>query len=103
VAAYRFSNLAERDMEGIADYTVDTWGPAQATRYIADLIDCCERIALNPRIGRPCGKVRRGYRRIEHGKHVLFYRLAAGEILISRILHQSMLPHQYILEDSTEV
>jgi toxin ParE1/3/4 len=103
VAAYRFSNLAEKDLEGIADYTVDTWGPAQATRYIADLIDCCERIALNPRIGRPCNKVRRGYRRIEHGRHVLLYRLAEGEILINRILHQSMLPHQHILEDSPQI
>lgn len=99
MAAYHLSNLAEKDLEGIADYTVDTWGAAQATRYIAGLIDCCERIALNPRIGRSCNKIRRGYRRIEHGKHVLLYRLTGEEILISRILHQSMLPRQHLLED----
>jgi len=32
---------------------------------------------------------------MEHGKHVVFYRQDRTGILISRILHQSMLPEQH--------
>jgi toxin ParE1/3/4 len=100
MVGYRLSNRAEVDLEAIADYTVDTWGPEQAIRYITGLLDCCERIALNPQIGRPCQVVRTGYRRIEHERHVLFYRVIDGDAFIARILHQGMLPEKHVLDDS---
>lgn len=102
MADYRLSSMAEADIEGIADYTVDTWGEAQALRYVGELVLCFERIAQNPGLGRTCDAVRRGYRRIEQGKHVLFYHHVAGQVLIRRILHQSMLPIRHLMDDSTK-
>ena len=58
-------------------YTLRTWGSAQAVRYIAELEVCCQMLADNPALGRPCDDVRPGLRRLEHGKHVLFYRQEA--------------------------
>ncbi len=78
----------------IAAYTLRTWGEDQAIHYIDGLEACCRRLADNPALGRTSDDVRPGLRRMECGRHVVFHRLDAGGILISRILHQSMLPER---------
>ncbi|HEU5457004.1 MAG TPA: type II toxin-antitoxin system RelE/ParE family toxin [Terracidiphilus sp.] len=98
--AYRLSRLARLDLIEIADYTVDTWGPQQAYRYLDSLEAFLHQLAQTPEMGRPCNAVRSGYRRMEHEKHVLFYRVEQDAIFISRILHQRMLPSRHLLEDS---
>ena len=95
---YRLSKLARLDMMDIADYTVDTWGPEQAYRYVAGLEDCFRRIATAPEAARACEAVQRGYRRVEHEKHVVFYRVDGDSVLIGRILHQRMLPGGHLIE-----
>jgi toxin ParE1/3/4 len=103
MAAYRLSCLAEADLLDIATYTLHIWGQDQAIRYVDDLEVCCQRIADNPELGRACDHVRPGLRRMEHGRHVLFYRIEAKGILVSRILHQRMLPErQSIHEEDSE-
>jgi toxin ParE1/3/4 len=102
VAKFRFSRRAEADLLNIGSYTLRTWGEDQADLYIRQLEDCCQLIADNPALGRTCDEIRAGLRRMEHGKHVVFYRAEQGGILISRILHQRMLPdRQAIDEDDT--
>ena len=71
---FRFSRRAEADMLGIGAYTLRTWGENQALRYIGDLEACCQMLADNPALGRACDDVRPGLRRIEIGRHVVFYR-----------------------------
>jgi toxin ParE1/3/4 len=83
----------------IGDYTLRKWGKEQAARYIDELEDCCQMLADNPASGRPCDDVRPGLRRHEHGRHVVFYRQKRGGILISRILHQRMLPERHGIDD----
>lgn len=48
---------------------------------------------------RSCDYVRRGLRRLEHGKHVVFYRRESGGILVSRFLHQNMLATRHAMDD----
>ena len=91
MATFRFSRRAEADLLSIGDYTLHTSGKAQAARYIGDLKDCCQTLADNPALGRKSDEVRPGLRRLEHGRHVVFYRKVRGRILVSRILHQRML------------
>jgi len=93
------SRRAEKDLLDIGAYTIEEWGEAQATRYLEEIEACCERLADNPDLGRSCDYVRRGLRRLEHGKHVVFYRREPGGILVSRFLHQSMLPKRHALDD----
>jgi len=95
VAAFRFSRRAETDLLSIGDYTLRTWGKVQAARYINDLELCCQTLADNPALGRPCDDIRPGLRRLENGKHVIFYRQEREGILISRILHERMLPDRH--------
>lgn len=95
MAAFRFSRRAEADLLGIAKYTLRTWGNAQTARYLNELEAFCQTLADNPSIGRPCDDIRPGLRRMEHGKHVIFYRWDPAGILVSRILHQRMLPDKH--------
>ena len=96
MAAFRFSRRAETDLLSIGEYTLRTWGKAQAARYINELELCCQTLADNPALGRPCDDIRPGLRRPEHGKHVIFHRQRRGGILVSRILHERMLPDRHL-------
>lgn len=100
MAAFRFSLRAEADLVNIARYTLERWGEDQTIRYIDDLEACCRQLADAPDLGRPCDDVRPGLRRIERGRHVIFYRLRPDGILVSRILHQRMLPERHPIEES---
>lgn len=99
MARFRFSRRAEADLLSIGDYTLRTWGGAQAARYLGELEDCCQMLADNPALGRLGDDVRPGLRRLEHGKHVVFYRQERGGVLVSRILHQCMLPDRHAIDD----
>jgi toxin ParE1/3/4 len=101
VAAFRFSRRAEDDLLSIGDYTLRTWSKAQAARYLSELEVCCQTLADNPALGRLCEDVRPGLRCLEHGKHVVFYRQEQerGGVLVSRILHQRMLPDRHAIDD----
>jgi toxin ParE1/3/4 len=99
MAAFRLSRLAEADLLDIATYTLRTWGQGQAIRYVDDLEACCRKLAANPEMGRACDHVRPGLRRMEHGRHVLFYRIEAEGIVVSRILHQRMLPERHSIDE----
>jgi toxin ParE1/3/4 len=99
VEAFRFSRRAEADLLSIGLYTLRTWGEVQAARYINELEACCQMLARNPALGRACDEVRPGLRRMEHGKHIVFYRQKPGGILVSRILHQRMLPERHVIDD----
>ena len=98
MAAFRFSRRGEADLLGIGAYTLRTWGEDQTIRYLDDLEACCQMLADNPTLGRTCDDVRPGLRRMECGQHVLFYRERAGGILVSRILHQRMLPERHAID-----
>jgi toxin ParE1/3/4 len=97
VAAFRFSRRAEADLLNIAAYTLRTWGKDQTIRYLDDLEACCTMLAANPQLVRASNTVRRGLRRMEIGKHVVFYGHEAGGILVCRILHQRMLPEGHAM------
>ena len=61
--------------------------------------DCCQRLAGTPTSGRPCHQIRPGLYRMEAGKHVIFFRREPTGIVISRILHEPMLPERYAFDD----
>jgi toxin ParE1/3/4 len=98
---YRFSRRAERDLLEIGAYTLRTWGEEQAARYIDDLEACCKMLARTPALGRSCADIHihPGLRRMERGRHVIFYRQEAKDIVVSRILHRRMLPKRHVMDE----
>jgi toxin ParE1/3/4 len=93
--------MGETDLLGIATYTFDTWGQEQTVVYIDGLEACCRQLVNMPELGRACDHVRPGLRRMEYGRHVLFYRIEAEGILVSRILHQRMLPERQSIDEES--
>jgi toxin ParE1/3/4 len=94
-----FSQLARADLKSIAQYTFRIWGEDQANRYVKELRDCVKRLSESPMLGRSCDFLRPGYRRMEQGSHVIFYRQEGSGIVVGRILHKSMLPTKHVIED----
>ena len=48
---YQFTDKAERDLEGIIDYTVQEWGVSQANAYLDGLESRAQLLAENPDLG----------------------------------------------------
>lgn len=87
-------------MLAIGDYTRRTWSMKQCARYLDQLERCCRQLADNPKLGRAYAEVGQGYRRLEQGKHVVFFRQLDEEtILVVRILHERMLPDLHLDDD----
>jgi len=97
VAKYKLTRLSEGDLEAILEHTLKTWGKKQAGRYLGDLQACFQELADRPGLGRSCNSIRPGLLRMEHGRHVVFYRPKEYGIRVIRILHQGMLPDRHLL------
>jgi toxin ParE1/3/4 len=75
MSGYVLSPRAQADIDEIWDYTADRWNDDQAEHYTQDLRRAIEAVAHDPRKGRPCDRIRPGYRKYSVGSHVLFFRL----------------------------
>jgi toxin ParE1/3/4 len=89
---FSVSRAARKDLREIARYTVGKWGANQAVRYATGLQRIFQSLADHPSMGRSCDDLVPGMRRLEHGKHVVYYLPMRGEVLIVRVLHQQMIP-----------
>ena len=90
MAEYRLSPKAQRDLDGIFDYTVAQWDLPQALRY-TDLIEAaCSGLAETPLQSQNCATIRPSYRRRNVEQHVIYFRQTSYGIAVIRILHQRM-------------
>jgi toxin ParE1/3/4 len=87
--SYRFSPLAEIDLEEIWRYTLRNWSLEQADRYHGQIMAAIEDLAAGVKIGRPVS-VRAGYFKHPVGSHFVFYRQSDSSLNVIRILHQRM-------------
>ena len=86
-----FSPTAQKDLEGIYDYTFETWGIAQAEHYVRELHKTCNDLATGNIKGRNADFIRPGYFKKPCGSYFIFYRNPNPETLeVVRILHQRM-------------
>ena len=90
MAAYSLSSKAATDLAGIYEYTIVTFGLAQARNYLTGLHDCFRMLADNPLYGRSATDLTTHLRRLEYQSHVVFYIPKEQGVLIVRVLHQSM-------------
>ena len=94
----RFTEDAEADLAEIAVYTVRAFGETQAIRYIDQLEQSCRRLACRPRLGRVCDYILPGLKRFERGKQVIFYSQSEAGILVVRVLHHALVPHERLFQ-----
>ena len=81
---------ATRDLENIFDYTADSWGIAQAKKYISAINNGCLRLVENPQLGSLREEVPKPYLSYLVEKHVIIYQFNTLKLEIATIMHQSM-------------
>jgi len=86
-----FSPAALDDLDGIYDYTFETWGLDQAEYYVRELHETCHDLASGNIKGRNVDFIRRGYFKKPYESHFVFYKYPNPKTLeVIRILHQQM-------------
>lgn len=96
MTGYRLTPAAQRDLSSIWDFTVAHWDEDQAVTYFSEIRAAIERIAEDPRRGRACDEIRKGYRQYSIGSHLLFYIERTQCVDVIRILHQRMDPTRHM-------
>ena len=81
---------AETDLIDIWVYSFNTWGEAQANRYLDAMELGIGQLARSPDAGDSRHALREGYwsKRIEH--HIVFYTFTEDEVRVRRVLHEVM-------------
>ena len=75
---------------------MSTWGWRQTDKYLSKLEEGFNLLSENPFIGRTCDSIRPGLRRFEIGSHVVFYLPEDEGVFVVRVLHDQMLPTNYL-------
>ncbi len=88
MTGFRLSERAFASLEAIGIYTEKQWGLAQRDKYLEALDGRFFDLARSPLLGRPRNEVKEGLHSFQEGKHVIFYLIGTGEILIVDIVHE---------------
>ena len=88
--------LAENDLIGIWQYSVEEWDVAQADKYLDELDSGIRMLADNPELGAKRDYVREGYRVLSINRHAIYYAVTQTTIHIVRVLHGQMDPDGHL-------
>ncbi len=92
----RISGPAKLDLGRIGDDTRHAWGAAQKRKYLGQIKGGFKAVRDTPGIGIRREDIRNGLRARSVQKHVIFYRETKSEVVIVRVLHQSMNPELHL-------
>ena len=84
------SPRAKLDLSEIWDYTASQWGADQAEKYVRELWSTMEHATSDPAKSVNIADVRKGYRKVRSGSHVIFFKETGNGVDVVRILHQRM-------------
>ncbi len=93
---YQFTEKAERDLEGIIDYTTQQWGVSQADTYLDGLETRAQLLADNPDLGTKREALSEGLLSFPFESHILYYMKQPYGITIVRVIHQNMDPLKHL-------
>ena len=79
--------VAQDDLRDIYRYGLRTWGGRQADDYLEQFRDCFWMLTTRHDAGRSRAELGRDLRSFRVRQHVVFYRLAPGQLQIVRVLH----------------
>lgn len=88
----RLSPAAQSDIADIWDFTAERWSVDQAEHYVSRIRDGLEDLAAGRRSSRTADHIWPGYRACIVGSHIAYFRIDADNLVVIRILHQSMDP-----------
>ncbi len=86
MADYQLTKKAQRELEGIYEYSILNFGLKKARTYVHGLHTAFTTLADNPRMGRDYSHLKKKYRRYEYERHSVYYKITKTGVLITRIL-----------------
>ena len=98
--SYNFTETAERDVEKIIDYTLETWGADQTGKYIDGLERQAQLLADTPKLAKPVDEFADGLRAFPYQSHVIYFIEAPHGITIARVLHENMNPALHLKQEN---
>jgi len=93
---YKLTSEAKNDLTEIYIYGYEKFGETQAEKYFSELEDCFQIISKTPLISRERTEFTPHVRIHHHGRHLVIYVTQDTQILIVRILHDSMDIQQHL-------
>ncbi len=94
---YILSEIADKDLEDIFDYTLEEFGLDQAERYLLELEKSFQNLLLNSQLGKKRDEIKKGLYSLPKDNHIIFYRILQNHIKIIRVLHGSRDIPKYFL------
>lgn len=86
----KFTAAAEADLEAIGDYIAQD-NPARAISFVRELYRSCTELADLPEAWPIIPRYEHhGIRRRVHGRYLIFYRVAADQIVVLHVLNGAM-------------
>ena len=86
---YILSEIADKDLEDIFDYTFDEFGFEQAEKYLLEIEEIFQNLIINPQIGKKRDEIKQGLYSFPKDNHIIFYRILDNHIRVVRVLHGS--------------
>ncbi|MFB1002709.1 MAG: type II toxin-antitoxin system RelE/ParE family toxin [Bacteroidia bacterium] len=90
MAVYKFSLKAEEDISDIFEYSIETFGIAQAEKYYQALTECLDRLVQFPNLGRDSTELHQGLKLFYFQSHSIYYSLDKHDLIIVRIISNHM-------------
>ena len=81
------SPKAKSDLSDIWEYTLAEWGIDQAEKYVRKLWAAMQGKGCDLSTSTDISDVRKGYRKIRSGSHIIFFKQTREGIDVIRILH----------------
>ena len=89
-SSFRLTPRAVADLDAIADYTIETWGPAQLETYLMGFNKQGKMLERFERFSGERDDVHPGYRSYPEESHVIFYIINDERVDVIGIPHKSM-------------
>ncbi|MCF7569059.1 type II toxin-antitoxin system RelE/ParE family toxin [Sabulilitoribacter arenilitoris] len=90
MGVYKVSGKAEIDLAKMYEYGIETFGLKQAQAYLLGMHTLFQILADNATLGRDASEFMLSLKRFSYKSHTIFYLATDIDILIVRVLNQSM-------------
>jgi len=87
VTTFTLTPRALRDIDAIAEFSLEKWGATQTEKYLEEIKARCAWLAENPLLGRARDDVAPGYRSFRQGAHIIFYVFERESLFIVGVPH----------------
>jgi toxin ParE1/3/4 len=87
---FQLSELAQKDLENIWEYTYSNWSVKQADKYIKQIIEQVEFLCHNAEVGRLIPAIKPKHRMYRVNSHLIIYKFDSHFLKVDRVLHERM-------------